>query len=160
MIAHSLQLPPETDLADIAYPHLIWISDNPESKETEFPDEVKKLIRSWKLALGNYRKAPSQDYHERLTRDSIRIADLLQDWSEQDLPPDPNTQTPPQQQSQTPPPAVTDQKELAVLEIINRDGRIHRDQLRAILGHLPSGRISVGATVLDQSWLVWYKPIR
>ena len=56
----------------------------------ELPQEIKDDIQDFEELKSEYRENPSDIGRETLIKESIKIADTIQDWLEQDLPDSPD----------------------------------------------------------------------
>ena len=73
-MSNTLELPHEELMAEEAIRYV------------ELPQEIKDDIQDFEELKSEYRENPSEIGRETLIKESIKIADTIQDWLEQDLP--------------------------------------------------------------------------
>jgi hypothetical protein len=147
----------------------------------ELPMNIRKRLNGFKMQLGRYNKMPSEKLFKTAQAESIAIADMIQDWLENDAPTEEEIaaqqaeaqkqQQPQQPQQQQPQPQAQQQPQpqptppvidRSALEQIVRDkmvnGKIGINELRNILGKLDTwnGVETIGSLRLRKPMFVNY----
>jgi len=110
-------------------------------KEADLPKEIRQKIRGFNMQIPRYNKKPTENLFNSLQKQTVQIADMIQDWMEKDIKEEEEKQEP------TPPP-VEDKEAQVRAKLV--DNTIDAKELKAIIGKLNvwSGREKVGKLVL------------
>ena len=146
------------------YPHQEALEDN-NFQIKDVPEAIRKRIYGWNARYKSFEKNPTERVKESLLRDSISMADEIQDFAEQDLADETQTQANTTFQNQPDAPAIAgvvnpqSQSELqsAIHGFLSKEGRIYHIDLKNIMGQrsIPD-RVEVGELVLTRSFAFYY----
>ena len=147
------------------YPHIEAMEDN-DFQLKDLPDGLRKKVYNWNAKYSKFEENPTERTKDNLMRDSIAIADSIQDFAEKDIQDD--SQQPdmkPSEQNQPEAPQIAgvvnpqsqSQLQEAVQVHLSKDGRIYHTDLKNLLGQpsLPD-RLEVGGLVLHRSYAFYY----
>lgn len=156
----------------ITFPHLQAIEDN-QIDPNNLPVDIKKKITAFKMQFSMYEKSPTENKVQSLKMQSLKIADMIQDYVEKDLPNGgaepitPNAETPkpvevpkPVENPEPNPPingktdAPTDSDLKAeITKALDRDNRIYHVDLKRIMKKRDlDDVITIDGMVLTRSW--------
>jgi len=152
----------------ITWAHQEALTDNNLTKE-DLPSNIKQKFGMFAMKEGAYRKNPTQKNLDAAKVQSVKIADMIQDWVEKDLPDETPTPQPIENQpivNQPPTDApINGLKEESdgtslkdtITRLLQKDGKIYHDDLKKIMGKRNlEDKVEVEGMVLERSWAFYY----
>lgn len=153
------------------YPHQEALEDN-NIQLRDVPEVIRKKVYLWNARYKNFEENPKQKTQQGLIKDSIQLADMIQNFAEEKATnPLPATDSAPTQtnalNSVLPTPETTiagivdapsnNDLKSSIQTYLSKEGRIYVDDLKKILSQrsLPD-RVEVGDLVLNRSFAFYY----
>lgn len=144
------------------YPHLEALEDNNLTLK-DIPEQIRRKIYQWNHKYKTFESNPTERVKENLMRDSIAMADSIQDFAEKDIDDGSQPEAPVQNQPEAPQiegvvnPQSQSDLQNAISGHLSKEGRIYYIDLEKALGqkNIPD-RVEVAGVVLHRSLAFYY----
>jgi len=150
---------------ETTYPHQEAMEDN-NFQLKDLPEAIRKKVYSWNNKYKNFTENPTERAKDNLTKDSVAIADSIQDYAEQGLEEEnPQPDMTPSEQNQPNVPQIAgivnqqsnSDLQQAIQGYLSKEGRIYHIDLKKLMGQgsIPD-RVEVGELVLQRNFAFYY----
>lgn len=149
---------------ETTYPHQQVLEDNGIELKV-LPEAIRKKVYNWKAKYSRFEENPTAKGKENIMKESIAIADAIQNHIEQgidsakqpEMTPSANSQPDAPQIAGVVNPQSQNQIQEAVQVHLTKEGRIYHTDLKSLLGQrsLPD-RLEVGSLVLHRAYAFYY----